>query len=195
MVFVVLTSWVGDFECVNTGSGVIMLHYQPWVATIGNKVYTRSNPKSRKRMDEVRTSVGFEKLEGMHGLHRSLLLLPMAAPRAPSPVCQLWGRQRRECVCWTRRPRVGRCLVEASPRGGKFRREREENRAALPANPPGQSCRTCVEQEQTSDKNGADTIFFFSLKATHRKESRDMTPSRSVISRLPPSKYDIGQQK
>ena len=46
MVFVVFTSRVGDFECVDTGSGVKMLHYQPWVTAIGNKVYTRSNPKS-----------------------------------------------------------------------------------------------------------------------------------------------------
>jgi hypothetical protein len=48
MVFVVLTSWVGDFECVNTGSGVKMLHHQPWVTAIGNKVYNSVKPKIPK---------------------------------------------------------------------------------------------------------------------------------------------------
>lgn len=67
-------------------------------------------------MDEVRTSARFEKLEGMHGSHRSLLLFLMAAPQAPSPVCQLWGKWQRECVCWRRGPQVGQGLVEASPR-------------------------------------------------------------------------------
>jgi hypothetical protein len=116
MVFVLLTSRVGDFECVNAGSGVIMFHHQAWVAAIGNKVYTLSNSKSRKRMDEVRTSVRFEKLEGMHGSHRSLLQLAAPQEPSPSPVCRLWGSQRRECVCRTRGPQACRSLVEAYPR-------------------------------------------------------------------------------
>ncbi len=72
---------MGDFERVNAGSGVVMLHYETWVPIIGNKVNNLLNPL--KRMAEVRTRVRFEKRDGRRQLYHRLPL--MAAPRAPSP--------------------------------------------------------------------------------------------------------------
>jgi hypothetical protein len=108
MVFVVLRSRVGNFECVNAGSGVIMFHHQPWVAEIGNEANTFVKLKNRKRKDDIRTSVRFEKLEDKRGLYRFLLPLT-ATTRAPSSGwCRLWARQRWECVCSRRGPQVDR---------------------------------------------------------------------------------------
>jgi len=74
MVFVVLMSRIGDFECVNAGSGVIMFHHQPWVAEIGNEANTFVKLNNLKHKKEIRTSVRIEKLADKRGLHRFLPL-------------------------------------------------------------------------------------------------------------------------
>lgn len=118
MVFVGWTPWVGDFEGVNAGSGVVMLHYQTRVAAIGNK---RNLIKSKmlKPPDKVRTRVRFEKRGGRHQPRRPLLL--MAALQAPSQERgRLQGRERWDYLCGRSGLQSGTYLVGTTLRGGRF---------------------------------------------------------------------------
>ena len=139
-----------------------MLHYQTRVAAIGNKANDLSkNPKCLKPTDEVRTRVRCEKRGGRHQWRRPLLLT--AAPRAPFPErCRLQGRQRWDCLYGRRGFHDGIYAVGTSLRGEKFRWGREGSRGASRANPPGQSCQSCVRRKSTSAKAAqvARSLFF-----------------------------------